>query len=305
MESSALSEMSRTAEIVNPAPVPEDMPFVKSSALFKYVLKMKKKINDESYDYIEKCLQSMMDPENNMSNCVMYTDVENETMDQPLWYFGLNKETLEPQPIDIEKHPDYKAYSMIVISGGQNICIPGNWRDTIICPFVDRKAIFGNIKKARGYNPVFANAKALEANSNGRLTLFYTREIPMIFNMTGWNLKHGSYTDEAGHVHITLTGAQGMVVKFRELITDADKYAEYVYTGGDYLEHSERYCLPENIPDNSDFAKYKNLPGVVMRKDSKGHIFPSVEIPCISGSDDQLYKDESKDMTEYCILLKV
>lgn len=301
MESSALSEMARSAETVNPAP--ETAPFVRSSALFKFVLKMKKKITDEHFDYVEKCLKTIADPNNNANNCVMFTDIENETMDQPLWYFGLNRETLEPEPIDVMKYPDYRTYSLIVISGGKNICIPGNWRDTIICPFIDAKTIFKNIKKAKDYNPVFTNTKALESESSGRFTLFYTREIPMIFDMTDWNLKHGSFTDEAGHIHISLVGAQGVVVKFRELVSDADKYADYIFKN-DNLDHPERFYFPENVPDGSEFAKYRYLPGVVMRKDAKGHIFPSVEIPCISGINSDLYTEESKDMQEYCVLLR-
>ena len=277
---------------------------VKSDNLYKYVLKMRKKIADEKFDYVEECLLYLLSDDKKVNNCVMYTDVENEEMDQPIWYFGLDSVDLRPVPIDVEKVPDYENYSLIIISSGESICISGNWRDCIVCPMIDRDKLFANIKHAKGYNPIFANVSALKKSNCGKLTLFYSREIPIMFNMTEWNLAHGSFKDEDGNTHIALSRGQGIVVKFKDLINNPEKYAAFCVEGQDSIEDRTKFYISSDIPEESEFAKYKRLPGVVMRRSVNGKLFPSVELTSISDGEPPPYKESSKDMTDYCVLLK-
>lgn len=302
MENSGVAEAVRTMESINPSPNPTQ--FVKSANLFKYVLRMKHKIAEEHIDYVELCLSYILADEKPVNNCVMFTDVENEIMDQPLWYFGLNQETLMPEPIDVDNIPDYQTYALIVISGGENVCIPGNWRDSIVYPRIDKKKLFAGVKKAKGYNPVFANVKALEASNCGRLTLFYTREVPLMFNMAEWNLAHGTYKDENGDLHISLARGQGLIVKFKELIDNPEKYAKYLVEGEDSLSEHDRFYMSTEVTSNSEYAKYRRLPGVVLRKTSKGKLFPTVELQSICEGEPSPYKEESSEMSEYCVLLE-
>jgi len=281
----------------------EEPNMVRTDELFKFVLPMRKRMQEEGYDYIDKCINWILSGE--MSNCVMVSDIENNTMDVPAWYFGLNPETLELDPIDVQKYEKvYQDFAFVIIASGENTLVSGNWRDKISLVGIDKKSLFKNVKNALGYDPIFTSIKYLCSERNNYLNLFYTREVPIMFDMEAWNNSKKVFTDANGIIHIQLNDAEGIVVKFKDLVDHPEDFKDYISakefenTNDDAI----RYKLPESVTADNPVFKYSRLPGAILKKDRSGKLFPVVVYPTITEGKNMAY-EERPDMEDFVILL--
>ena len=272
--------------------------YVKHKSLFRYVSKMRQKMA-QGYDYVGTCLDAIIKGTEN--NSIMITDTDNNTMDVPAWYFTLNKETLEPEPLDVSK-PGYEDYTLLLLVAGESTDIAGYWRDRVSIVDVNAEDLFRNLENAKDYEPLFTSADAFrKSNSNTYLSLFYTRDIPVIWRMADYNKSKMVWVDKDGYTHVQLSVGSGTIVKFRDLIREPEKFVKYVRT----IDSTETPYIvwPCDMAPELPAYKYRNLPAVVLKHDSKGRLIPRKEIDTMCRDSRGSYDGMDEELKDYCILL--
>ena len=272
--------------------------FVKHKSLFRYVSKMRQKMA-QGYDYVGTCLDAIIKGTEN--NSIMITDTDNNTMDVPAWYFTLNKDTLEPEPLDVSK-PGYEDYTLLLLVAGESTDIAGYWRDRVSIVDVNAEDLFRNLENAKDYEPLFTSADAFrKSNSNTYLSLFYTRDIPVIWRMADYNKSKMVWVDKDGYTHVQLSVGSGTIVKFRDLIKEPEKFVKYVRT----IDSTETPYIvwPCEMAPELPAYKYRNLPAVVLKHDSKGRLIPRREIETMCHEYNRSYEGMDEELKDYCILL--
>jgi len=298
-EANAATEAAQPAS--PEAPVEEVNPFanfVKKRDMFKFVRRMREKMAN-GYDYIGTCMNNILNGDG--SNCIMHTDIENNTMDVPAWYFGLDKDSLEPTPIDVRQE-GFEDFVMISIAAGEDTCMPGNWRDKISIVDIPVEDLFRNIEGAKDYDPVFINVDAFRLSDIVYLGLFYTRDIPIMWNMEEYNKKKAWWTDKEGFTHVQLSVGTGTIVRFKDIIENPEKYLKFVKSL-DATGNNPFVDWPFTLEETNPLYKFRNLPAVSLIHDEKGKIIPRVTLKHIGSSSSASYEETSEELMGSCILL--